>query len=173
MKRTLTALALTLAIITPAFAADDATSISKQLNDKWLEAYNKGDAAAMAALYTTDAVLLPQGSAQPIVGRENIQKFYEGWIKQKLDNGAVPVTEAHMLGSDAVFAAGTWSGDAPGQNGAASMHVNGTWLTISAKEGGEWRTRADTWNMMSPPAAQPSTAAAKTTTGAGSTMPNK
>jgi uncharacterized protein (TIGR02246 family) len=173
MRRTLTALALTLTVIAPAFAADDAMSISKQINDQWLAAYNKGDAAALSALYTSDAVLLPQGSAEPIVGQANIQKFYEGFIKQKLDNGAIPITESKMIGNDAVFTAGTWSGDAPGQNGAPSTHLSGTYLGIAVRDGGAWRLRADTWNQMPPPASPPATAATSTTTGAGSTTPNK
>jgi len=68
MKKMLCVLALTFAVLAPAFA-DDAKTIAQRLNDKWLEALNKKDAAALTALYTADAVLLPQGKDQPINGR--------------------------------------------------------------------------------------------------------
>src|SRR5262249_35159502 len=44
-------------------------------DDKWNEAFNKKDAAALTALYTADAVLLPQGVDQPIIGAVNIRKY--------------------------------------------------------------------------------------------------
>jgi ketosteroid isomerase-like protein len=50
------------------------------------EIYNKGDAAAMTALYTSDAALLPQGSDQPIIGEANIRKFFDDWFNQRLEN---------------------------------------------------------------------------------------
>jgi uncharacterized protein (TIGR02246 family) len=171
MKRTLTALALSLAFVAPAFA-DDAMSISKQINDKWLEAYNKGDAATLVALYTSDAILMPQGSAQPVIGEVNIRKFFDGWLQQKLDNGSIPITEAKMLDPNTLFTAGTWSAEVPATNSAPKMQVGGTYLAIAVRDGTEWRVRADTWNMMPPPSAQPAAAAASTTS-SGSTTPNK
>jgi ketosteroid isomerase-like protein len=38
--------------------AANATSTEK-LNDQWMAAFNKGDAAAVAAMYTIDAYVLP------------------------------------------------------------------------------------------------------------------
>jgi ketosteroid isomerase-like protein len=55
-------LALTFAVVAPAFAGDDAKTIAQQLDDKWIEGYSKNDAAALTALYTADAVLLPHSS---------------------------------------------------------------------------------------------------------------
>jgi uncharacterized protein (TIGR02246 family) len=85
MKRTLCVLALIFAVVAPAFA-DDAKTIAQRLDDKWLEAFNKKDAAALTALYTADAVLLPQGIDQPIIGTDNIRKFMDQMIKEKLEN---------------------------------------------------------------------------------------
>jgi uncharacterized protein (TIGR02246 family) len=170
MKRMLAALALTLSVAAPAFA-EDAVSLSQQMNEQWRAAYNKGDAAALAAMYTDDAVMMPQGVAQPIVGREGIRKFLDGWLKQRLDNGALPVTEAKMLDDKTLFTAGAWSGEIPATATAPKTKVGGTYLTIAVRDGTQWRLRADTWNMMPPPAAQPATAAATATTGSGSTTP--
>ena len=43
----------------PAFAQERATI--EKLNEVWMAAFNKGDAAAVAALYTEDAYVLPPG----------------------------------------------------------------------------------------------------------------
>ena len=114
MKKTLIVLALTFAVVAPAFAADDAKTIAQRLDDKWIEAYSKNDAAALTALYTADAVLLPQGSAQPIIGASNIRKFMDEMIKQKLENMVLPVAQANMLDSKSLYQAGTWAADAGG-----------------------------------------------------------
>jgi len=44
----------------------------EKLNDVWTAAFNKGDAAAVAALYTEDAYVLPPGSAM-VKGRAAIE----------------------------------------------------------------------------------------------------
>ena len=160
MKRTLCVLALTFAVVAPAFA-DDAKTIAQRLDDKWIEAFNKKDAAALTSLYTADAVLLPQGSGQPIIGESNIRKFMDEMIKAKLDNMVLPVAEANMLDQKSLYQAGTWAADAAGQR------VAGTYLSVIVQDGADWKYRADTWNMMPPP---PATAASATT---GSGTANK
>lgn len=172
MKRMLAALALTLSVAAPAFA-EDAGTIAKQMGDQWMEAYNKGDAAALAALYTSDAVLMPQGVAQPIVGRAEIQKFFTGWLQQKLENGAIPASQATLLNDKTLITAGTWSGEIPATASAPKATVGGTYLTIAVQEGAQWHVRAETWNMMPPPAAQPATAATSESSASGSSTPNK
>src|SRR5215831_9492404 len=65
------------------FAAGQATAQSKatlqeaiqEAGEKWAEAYNKGDAKALAALYTEDAYLLPPG-ADLVHGRSAIEAFW-------------------------------------------------------------------------------------------------
>ena len=49
-------------------AAQSKTNIQK-LDDQWSEAFNKGDARAVAAMYTQDAYMLPPGAEMPICCR--------------------------------------------------------------------------------------------------------
>ena len=172
MKRTLSALAMILAVAAPAFAADDAMSISKQINDSWLAAANKGDAAALTALYTNDAVLMPHGVAQPIKGEANIRKFFDELVKAPLENTAIPITESKMLDPNTVLTAGPWSGDVPASANNPKIHLEGTYLGIAVRQGSDWKITADTWNQMPPPAAQPTTAAASAPS-SGSTAPKQ
>jgi uncharacterized protein (TIGR02246 family) len=141
-------LALTFAIVAPAFA-DDAKTVAQRLDDKWVEAFNKNDPAALTALYTADAVLLPQGTDQPIIGANNIRKFMDEMVKQKLENMVLPVAEANMLDPKSLYQAGTWAADVEGQR------VTGTYMSVIVQDGADWKYRADTWNMM-PPAASAS-----------------
>jgi uncharacterized protein (TIGR02246 family) len=164
MKRTLAVLALTFAAA-PAFA-EDASTIAQRLDDQWIAAYDKNDAAALTALYTKDAAVLPQGSPQPIIGSENIEKFMQGMVKgDHLKHMRLPVTEAKMIDPKTLLQVGTWEAEAGNQN------LAGTYMSVIVQEGSDWKYRADTWNMM-PPAA-PATAAAQSTTGAGSSEPKK
>ena len=150
MKKALCVLALIFAVLAPAFA-DDAKTIAQRLDDKWLEALNKKDAAALTALYTADAVLLPHGKDQPIIGANNIRNFMDGMIKEKVENMVLPVAEANMLDQKSLYQAGTWAADVGGQ------HVTGTYMSVVVQEGADWKYRADTWNMMPPPPAAPAT----------------
>jgi hypothetical protein len=71
----------------------------------------------------------------------------------------LPVAEANMIDLKSLYQAGTWAADAGGQ------HVTGTYMSVVVQDGANWKYRADTWNMMPPPAV----AAASATTGSGST----
>ena len=146
MRKTLCVLALTFAVVAPAIA-DDAKSIAQRLDDKWIEAFNKKDAAALTALYTADAVLLPQGVDQPIIGTENIRKFMDQMVNEKLQNMVLPVAQANMIDPNSLYQAGTWSAD------AGSQQIKGTYMSVIVRDGADWKYRADTWNMMPPPPA--------------------
>lgn len=49
------------------------------LRQAYLEAYNAGDAAAVASLYTGDAVFLP-ADAPPVEGRDSIRAHWERFL---------------------------------------------------------------------------------------------
>ena len=55
-------------------AAADSTTIH-QLSRQFSQAYMRGDAAAMAALYSPDAVIFPEGS-DAITDREAIKRYW-------------------------------------------------------------------------------------------------
>ena len=75
-KKTILAVGLLLASSAMAFA-DDAKTIAQRLDDSWIAAYEKGDAAALTGLYTSNAALLPHGVPQPIVGTKGINDFMD------------------------------------------------------------------------------------------------
>src|SRR4051794_25095603 len=80
--------ALTLALPLPAFAQAAAGDLRAQIgkmDQAWQTAYNAGDAAAVAALYTKDAKLMPP-EAEPASGTAAIQAFFTKDIAQGAKN---------------------------------------------------------------------------------------
>ena len=156
MKATLTAIALAFALTGPAIAADDAMSVVNQINQKWVAASDKGDAAAFAALYAKGGSVLPQGVAEPVIGEANIRKHFVGMVAGPApENFKITISEATMLDPKIILANGTYALDFPGQHGGAITHVTGTYLAIDVLDGSTWKIRSNTWNQMPPPSAQP------------------
>ena len=148
MKTSLSAVALVIALATPAFAQNP-RAIADEWNQKWLQAYNKGDAAALTALYTKDAVMVRPKAAEPIVGEDNIRKHYDQEVQNRAKNLTLTSTETQMFDPSTVIDAGTWSGDFP--KGGASVHIAGTYAEIFVHHGSDWLLRTDASAMMPPP----------------------
>ena len=138
------------ALPAPAFV-QDARMIAEQITRKWEHAVNAGDAAALTALYTKDAALLPHGIPTPQIGEISIRRYFDDFVKITRRNLSLLVTESKMLSPDGVFMVGTWSADVAGKNGGAGTHVCGTYSSIFVREGSDWRCRADNWNEISRP----------------------
>jgi uncharacterized protein (TIGR02246 family) len=158
VKALISAIALGVVLAGPAFG-EDAASIVQTLGQKWEKAYDAQNAMALAALYTKNAVLLPQGVDRPLTGEAAIRKYYEDAVKQPVNNMSIKATEGKITGPDVGYGAGTWSADIPGQNGGAPTHITGTFLSVVGREGSDWKFQADTWNMM--PLSQPQKEATK------------
>jgi uncharacterized protein (TIGR02246 family) len=114
----------------------------QQLNDQWTAAFNKGDAAALAAMYTADAYVLPAG-APMVKGRADIQKFFTGAVQQ-LGDIKITTLEVKPLGGMAAREIGTATFKTKGanpQDGALKYAV------VWQREGGRWKLLQDIWNM--------------------------
>ncbi|MBV9563058.1 MAG: DUF4440 domain-containing protein, partial [Bradyrhizobium sp.] len=94
MKSILLTLAA-LSLAAPARAADLKSEI-EAANQKWLDAYGKGDAAALTALYTDKATVLPPGTDM-VTGSDAILKFWQGTMQSGLKIQSLqPVSVTHM-----------------------------------------------------------------------------
>jgi len=92
-----------LSVGSPAFAQNKATI--EKLNDVWTAAFNKGDAAAVAALYTEDAYVLPPGSAM-VKGRAAIEAFWRQ-AAQQMSDAKLTTIDVLPLGRSAAREIGT------------------------------------------------------------------
>ena len=133
------AAALALATISPALAQSKA-SIDK-LNAKFAEAFNKGDAVAVASMYTTDAVVLPPGAAM-VKGRTAIQSFWQG-ASQQLGDMKLTTLEVKPLGGGWARELGTFSLKLKSQPGQEAV---GKYVVLWQKVGEEWQLATDIWN---------------------------
>jgi ketosteroid isomerase-like protein len=118
--------AICLCLSAPAMAQDKATI--QRLNDKFAQAFNAGDAAAVAALYTDDAVILPPG-AEMMKGKNAIRAFWKG--------------AAEQLGDGAVREIGTFTFRT---KGAQPQDITGKYVVVWEKVGSDWRLATDIWN---------------------------
>jgi len=123
----------------PAAAQSKATI--QKADDKWAEAFNKGDAAALAAMYTEDTYALPPG-AEMLKGRSAIEAF---WRQQMQQIGDVKCTalDVKRLGRNAAREIGTCSFKTkaqPPQDGALKYAV------VWEKVGSQWELLQDIWN---------------------------
>ncbi|TGE27371.1 YybH family protein [Hymenobacter metallicola] len=120
-----------------------ATSIRDEIrraNDTFEASFERGDAAAIADLYTTASVLLPTGM-EPIEGPQGIQAFWQGamsmGVKQvKLKTRDIEELEdtAIELGSYTLFDENHQPMD------------QGKYLVVWKEQQGHWKLHQDIWN---------------------------
>ena len=127
-------------------------------NKKEDEAFNNNDAAALAALYTEDAIeVTDQG---PIYGQEAIKKHFEDVFKtMHFSNHLITPDQysPHIIGTagnETLWATGEWRMTVKGQN-FGPIQLKGFWSAIKAREGDVWKNRMVTWNITPAPAAAP------------------
>lgn len=88
--------------------ADPATEV-KASYAAWDQAFNKGDAKALAAFYTDDALFLP-ATHDVIVGRPDIEKFFAALFAMGVKDHKLELIQ--VSGNDKpMFGAAKWSAD--------------------------------------------------------------
>lgn len=116
-------------------------------NAQFVAATARGDAAALAALYSESGQVLPPGG-ETLTGREALKSFWQG----ALDSGmkAVKVETIELTGAgDFAFELGRyWMYGSDGQLIEAGKDV-----VVWKREHGAWRIYRDIWNSAQPPAA--------------------
>jgi ketosteroid isomerase-like protein len=117
------------------------------------EAVNNNDAAAVAALYTEDAVFVSDRG--PIYGRKAIEKWYadvfQGW-HPKNHAGKTGQGSPHAMGTagNEIWSNGEWSETGQGGTGEA-IQIKGYWSAIDIREGDSFKIRMMTYNLTPAP----------------------
>jgi uncharacterized protein (TIGR02246 family) len=121
-------------------------------NRKFEAAVAKGDAAAIAKLYSTDAEILPPGSP-PLKGREAIQKQFAGLVGA-FKKITLKTVEVHPMGNLALEVSSWKLEDASGKG------PEGKAMVLWKKNGQTWELYRDMWsgNAPEPPPAAPAPA---------------
>jgi uncharacterized protein (TIGR02246 family) len=134
-------LVICLVLIAGSAMAQQKPSIQKA-NEEWMAAFNKGDAAAVAALYSEDAYILPNG-AEMAKGRRAIEAYFKNSVQQ-LGDAKLKTVDLQSLGPGSAREVGTFNfktkGDSP-------QEVVGKYVAVWRKMGGQWKLITDSWNL--------------------------
>ena len=126
-------------VAAPASAQDKATIV--KLNDAWAAAFNKGDASAVAAMYTEDAFVLPPG-AEMVKGRAAIAAFWRQ-AAQQMGDAKLTTVDVLPLGPRAAREIGTVSLKSKSQ---PPQEITAKYAVVWRKVGGKWKLATDIWN---------------------------
>jgi len=113
-------------------------------NKKVSAAMTKGDAAALAALYTTDAQAFPPNS-DVVKGRAAIQAMWKGVLDSGVTGLEVVTTEVEAQGP---FASEVGTYVVKLKDG--SVADRGKYVVVWKKVGGKWLLHRDIWNTSQP-----------------------
>lgn len=111
---------------------------------------NNNDAAAVAALWTDDAVFVTDKG--PVYGKEGVQKQYKGALTSNYLSTRDPkTTQILMMGDKPVIAVnGEWSQTIQPKDGAP-IQLKGYWSALDVLEGGLCKVHWVTYNVTQPP----------------------
>lgn len=113
-------------------------------NARFVAAFRDGDAATVAACYTSDAQLLPANS-EPITGTQAIQGFWQSVMKMGIAGARLETVEVEDAGDLAVEIGRYVLSGADG--GALD---NGKYVVVWHRDGGAWKLHRDIWTTSRP-----------------------
>jgi uncharacterized protein (TIGR02246 family) len=137
---------ITLLIICAASIAPAQQSVRRTIEantKQFIEAFNKGDAAAVANMYAIDGRVLPPNS-EAVEGRANIQKFWQGAITAGLKMVSLEITHLETQGNLAVEV-GSYTTTVPGAGGA-TITDKGKYVVVWKRQGRAWKLAVDIFN---------------------------
>lgn len=132
-------------------AAADSAAIHR-VSREFSAAYVRGDAAAMGAMYTDDAVIFPDRS-EAIAGREAIQRYWTLAPGARVTRHVATPTQIRVEG-DIAYDYGVY--EIAGEQGGRTWGPSHGKYVIVWRRGadGAWRMQLDMWNSR-PPQQQP------------------
>ena len=118
-------------------------------NDAFVSAFNAGDAAAIAALFTDDGVQMPPNDPAAS-GKEAIQASYQSSFDQFTFEFAVSQVEAEGAGEWA-FARGTYTIKLTPKADGKAIEDSGKYMNVWARQAdGSWKIARHIWNSDQP-----------------------
>src|SRR5215203_2740597 len=114
-----------------------------QANRRFVEAFNRHDAAGAVAVYTDDAMILPPGNPR-VTGRDGIQAYWQGAIDSGVQAVALQTDDLEVAG-DMAREIGTATLTITG-NGGATQTATAKFVVVWKRQGDTWRWHTDIWN---------------------------
>jgi len=137
---------LTLGSLSPTAQSGDVRAAIEAVNAKFGEAWGKKDAAAVTALYTANATLLPPNVGR-VSGSEAILEFWKGAFAAAPPAAKLTTTEVEAHGETA-HEVGTYQ-----MFGSDGKVVDtGKYVVVWKRQNGQWKMHHDIWNSDAPAA---------------------
>jgi len=122
-------------------------SVRQAISDvrtKYMEAYNRGDAASVVAFFTEDAKLLPPDTTM-VSGKQGIQAFYAP-VGAGVSSGLTLESMELQHGGDLAYDMGTYSVKIQPAGGQL-MEEKGKYVAILRRQAdGSWKLTTSIWN---------------------------
>jgi uncharacterized protein (TIGR02246 family) len=118
-------------------------SVAEQIrakNEEFMTAFHKKDAEGIAALYTSQARLMPPGS-ELLEGKSKIQGFWDGVLRAGMTDASLETIDVDLLGGYTAVETGKFTMKASG-----AVADRGKYLVVWRNEEGTWKLHRDVWN---------------------------
>ncbi len=122
---------------------EEVSDAIKAINQKFMAAVKRGDTAALAALYTGDARLLPPNH-QPVSGTQAIKDFWETIIAMGVKEARLESAEVETRG-DMAYEIGRYvlTFQLPGETAITEL---GKYVVVWKNQNDTWKLHIDIWN---------------------------
>jgi ketosteroid isomerase-like protein len=118
----------------------DIRSNIRTADDTFEQKFNQGDAAGVAALYSSEAMLLPPGSAV-VKGNTAIRDFWQGAMNMGIKEAKLDIVEVEQQGDTAIEVGRYRLKGAGGE-----IMDEGKFIVVWKQEAGQWKLHRDIWN---------------------------
>ena len=137
--------AMVMGVLSSTVHAAEARAEIEAADRQWETAVSKGDAAAIAALYTATAQLLPSNS-EAVSGTAAIQKFWQGFLDSGIRGAKLRTLEVEAHGNSAHEV-----GEYEVSDQGGKMLDRGKYVVIWKRDGTRWKLHRDIWTSSQPP----------------------
>lgn len=147
MKRSLYVLALFTCLVPLVASAAGPAERAAELNERWDEAFNRGDAGAVASLYEENAIVSAD-DGDTVHGRDSIEELFQGFIDFGVHDHNIEVIEVHRSGN-VLYQIARWQAKGPAGDAEEPPTFGGVLVTTHRRDGdGGWKIHVHSWNSM-------------------------
>jgi ketosteroid isomerase-like protein len=120
-------------------------NLAEKLNQNWNTLFNKGDAKAVAQLYSETAILSP-GNGQILKGKIEVETLFQSFVDGGVHNHAIEVVDSYREGNT-LYQVSNWSASGQESDGVTPTFGGVVTLVSKLNEQGEWKLQLHSWNV--------------------------